>query len=153
MIARLKTLQGGKGQFSSNRELTARLETDKALRKEIDTLSRAFLNKPVSGCSNCYSDAYLELITLSIDKAMEKAACQFALRRGKLLRDVVNLDVSLNMTQANITNELALYHLKTNPQCVDFFEKLPEDWQSQVEAYTIPGKNKEKPARNKKNTK
>ena len=39
------------------------------------------------------------------------------------------------MTQANISNELALYHLKTTPYCEEYFEELPADWKEQVEAF------------------
>ena len=111
MIERLKALQADKGQFSNSRELTKSLKTNQALRNEIKTLSRAFLHKEVSGCNNCYFDVYMELINLSTEKVMKES--QFELKRGKLLRDIVNFDISKNMTQGNITDELALYHLKT----------------------------------------
>ena len=157
MIERLKKLQATRGQFANHSELSRCLKSDDSLRREIDALSRAFLNKKVSGCSNCYTDAYFELITLSIDKAMGKSI--FELKRGKLLRDVVNFDVSKNMTQANITDDLALYHLSTNPGCAKFFAVLPDNWEELVEAYnpdtygaeshTPPGTD-EKPPKEKK---
>lgn len=68
---------------------------------------------------------------------MSKIECQFELKRGKLLRDVVNQDVSKNMTQFNISNELALYHLKTNPGCCNFFSQLPEDLDAQLEGFSV----------------
>ena len=137
MIERLKILQANKGQFSNGRELTESLKNNQALRNEVKTLSKAFLHKEVSGCNNCYFDAYMELIKLNIEKIMTKQECQFELKRGKLLRDAVNLDVSKNMTQANITDELALYHLKTNPSCAKFFSTLPEDWEKQVKDFAL----------------
>jgi hypothetical protein len=145
MIERLKQLQSTGGQFANIGNLSSELITNYALRKEIETLSKAFLNREVSGCKNCYADAYMELITLSIEKAMVKQASKFELIRGKLLRDIINMDVSKNMTQANITDELSLYHLKTNPECVKFFAKLPNDWEALVEAYLIPGTEPEQP--------
>ena len=133
MIQRLKTLQAKKAQYPNGRVLMQSLKTDLVLRKEIETLSKQFLDKTVKGCSNCYYDAYLELISLSVDKIMNKQQCRFEIRRGVLLRDVVNLDISKNMTQANITDELALYHLKTNPKCAEKFSRLPENWKELVE--------------------
>jgi hypothetical protein len=143
MIERLRELQANKGQFSNGKELTDSLKTNQALRNEVKSLSKAFLHKEVSGCNNCFFDAYMELINLKIENIMTKQECQFELKRGKLLRDAVNLDISKNMTQANITDELALYHLKTNPSCEKFFSKLPEDWEKQVEDFVLDTTKKE----------
>jgi hypothetical protein len=138
MIERLGKLQATRGQFSSMNELTSVIASDYTLRREIETLSEVFLHKSVSGCSNCHADACMELITLSIEKAMEAMkTSKFELIRGILLRDTVNMDISLHMTQANITDERSLYHLKTNPASKKFFAKLPEDWEALVKAYAI----------------
>lgn len=141
MIRRLKILQANKRQFPSRKELSESLKNDKALRKEVETLSKAFLYRSVSGCGNCYMDAYLELVNLPIEKMMQKQECLFELQRGKLLRDVINLDVSLNMTQANITNELSLYHLKTNPKSKQFFSRLPDNLDELLDGYKLPGED------------
>lgn len=61
-----------------------------------------------------------------------------------MLLDAVNGDVSKAMTQANISDELALYHLKTNPYCEEYFEELPADWKEQVEAFDIDSMSKGK---------
>ncbi|MDR1335738.1 MAG: hypothetical protein LBK22_02785 [Tannerella sp.] len=143
MLERLRKLQETRGQYGNARQLTSVLASDYSLRREVEALSRYFLNRPVSGCGNCHADACTELLTLpieiAIEIAMKKQESRFELIRGKLLRDARNLDVSLNMTQANITDKLALYHLKTNPGCKKFFIRLPEDWEALVEAYIIPG--------------
>ena len=68
---------------------------------------------------------------------MQKEECKFKLRGGKLLLDAVNGDVSKAMTQANISDELALYHLKTNPYCEEYFEELPANWKEMVENFDI----------------
>lgn len=137
MIERLKILKTSKGQFANNSELSERLKNDEALRKEVETLSRAFLNKTVSGCNNCYADAYYELINLDIQKAMDKEKCQFKLRAGALLRDI-NGDIGKNMTQANITDDLSLYHLKTNPNNKRLFHTLPESLDKLLEEFKLP---------------
>ncbi len=49
---------------------------------------------------------------------MQEEECKFKFAPGgKLLLDAVNGDVLKATTQANISGELALYHLKTNPYC------------------------------------
>ena len=147
MIERLKKLRATKGQFANHSELSRCLKSDNSLRQEIDALSHAFLNKKVSGCSNCYSDAYFELITLSIDKVMDKSI--FELKRGALLYGDESIGIEKYTTQANITDELALYHLKTKPSCMKLFAKLPENWEEMVEAYELPT-NEQKPEKKKR---
>ena len=34
----------------------------------------------------------------------------------------------------NITDELAVYHLRTNPKCIKYFSRYPENWQELVAA-------------------
>lgn len=121
--------------FNDGRSLHERVQQDGELQREISELARHYLGREVRGCSNCYSDALFELLTLNIERAMQKEECKFKLRGGKLLLDAVNGDVSKAMTQANISDELALYHLKTNPYCEEYFEELPTDWKEQVEAF------------------
>ena len=132
--------------FNDWRSLHERVQQDGELQREISELARHYLGREVRGCNNCYSDALFELLTLNIERAMQKEECKFKLRGGKLLLDAVNGDVSKAMTQANISDELALYHLKTNPYCEEYFEELPADWKEQVEAFDIDtiGKGKGK---------
>lgn len=137
MIERLRAIQALRPLFNDGRSLHERVQQDGELQREISELARHYLGREVRGCSNCYSDALFELLTLNIERAMQKEECKFKLRGGKLLLDAVNGDVSKAMTQANISDELALYHLKTNPYCEEYFEELPADWKEQVEAFDI----------------
>jgi len=139
MIDRLKTLQLNRNQFSTPDELITFLKSNQALRTEIEDLSKAIFHKTVSGCSNCYFDAYIQLISLKINYAMEKLICQFLLLAGALLHDVINFDNDLLMSNANITDDLSLYHLKTNPNCRPLFQTLPENVDELIEAYQLPG--------------
>lgn len=138
MIQRLIKFQENKGQFANGSELFNACKSNKDLRSEIETLSRYFLNRSVSGCQNCYMDAYIELSNLNIQKVMEKQKCDFKLRAGALLRDVAGRDSKKNCTNANITNELALHHLKTNPGCRKYFEKVPADLSERLKSYLLP---------------
>lgn len=138
MIQRLIKFQANKGQFANGNELFNACKSDKDLRSEIETLCKYFLNRSVSGCQNCYMDAYIELSNLNIQKVMEKQKCDFKLRAGALLRDVAGRDPKKNCTNANITNELAFHHLKTNPGCRKYFEKVPADLSERLKSYLLP---------------
>lgn len=139
MIERLRNMQASKGQFSDGGKLFEACRSNSELRSEIEALSKTFLKRGVHGCQNCYMDAYFELININIEKAMNVLKCQFVLLVGALLHDVINYDNDLLCSNANITDDLALYHLKTNPSCIKFFEKYPEDLEAQVKSFVIPG--------------
>ena len=138
MIERLITLQENRKQFANSDELFNCLKTDTALRNEIETLSKVFFRKTVSGCSNCYFDAYIQLISLKIEIAMEKLKCVFMLLAGALLQDCLNQNIDLACSNANITDDLALYHLKTNPNCIGLFQTLPDNLEELLADYKLP---------------
>lgn len=127
MIKRLKILKEKRGQFANGSELLAAIKNSQELREEIGALSLFFLGREVSGCNNCYMDAFFELLHLNEQQIMDKANTHFHLRAGVLLRDVVNFDATKNMTNANISDSLALYHLRTNPSCRELFDELPNN--------------------------
>lgn len=133
MIERLKILQANRSRFSNGREAATCLLSDKALRQEVEILSKAFFNTSVSGCGDCYAEAYTKLMNLNIKEAMAKIECPFVLGAGRLLQDIN--DRTKTCSQANITLELALYHLAKNPNEIKKFVKFPEDWEKQVENF------------------
>jgi hypothetical protein len=136
MVERLKKLQSGKGEYENGTMLSLAIDADYYLRKEIETLSKFFLHKAVSGCKNCYTDAYFELVNFSIKQAMEQKQTAFELKGDKLLYDV-NGDTSKMLSHANLTEKLALYHLKTNPSCEKHFSLLPDNVRELVENFDI----------------
>ena len=125
MIERLRKLQATKSIYASIDMLMKELATNLALKKEVKELSLFFLKRSVGGCNNCVCDAYIELINLK--NITDMKTLEYRLRAGALLRDVVNSDASLTMSNFNLTEEGALYHLRTNPDCIKLFDKLPED--------------------------
>jgi len=119
-----ETIQSTKGQFKNSTELSLKLENDFEFRKIIERLSNLYLGRKISGCSNCYFDAYMELIHYSKTKAMEKNKCLFALRAGAVLEDI---DGKKTTTNVNLTNDLAIYHLRKTPSHKKYFTKLPDN--------------------------
>ena len=145
MIERLKDLQAKKGQFVNGSDLSEACKSNQSFRSEIAILSKHYLHRSPNGCSNCYMDAYIELLNIDIEKAMSKEELKFKLRAGALLRDVVKGDISLNATNHNLTNELALYHLKTNPRYAELFEVLPDGWEKEAEEFVLESEESKKP--------
>lgn len=130
MIERLRKLQATKSIYASIDMLMKELATNLTLKEEVKELSLFFLNRNVGGCNNCICDAYIELINLKNIKDMR--TLEYKLRAGALLRDVVNNDASLTMSNFNLTEEGALYHLRTNPDCIKLFDKLPDDIENRL---------------------
>jgi len=72
MIEKLKTFQTKRTRYSNIHELAQSLIADENLKRELEELSRVFLHKTVSGCKNCYHDAYIQLMNLKIEDALKK---------------------------------------------------------------------------------
>lgn len=98
---------------------------------------KAYKQKLNKSCSECWVDAYVLLIRLDAKKYESMESRQFDLKAGALLLDVVNGDNEKMVTRINLTDDLALYHLKTNPKCEDQFSVMPDNWNELVEAYEL----------------
>lgn len=113
------------------------LKKDPELTSLIINLSKKYLNRTVSGCSNCMSDAFMELINLTDDKIMEKDNLLFKVKNGTLLTDIKTRTVTdKTLTAATVNNELPLYHLLTRgAKILKFFTLVPANIIELLEAY------------------
>lgn len=113
------------------------LKKDPELTSLIINLSKKYLNRTVSGCSNCMSDAFMELINLTDDKIMEKDNLLFKVKNGTLLTDIKTRTVTdKTLTAATVNNELPLYHLLTRgAKILKFFTLVPANIVELLEAY------------------
>lgn len=120
----IQQLRATKGEFKSASVLYDGIQADPDFKHSIETLYfDVFGRKLNKGCSSCWFDAYVELVYQPIEKLMKQIECRFALRAGALLVDVATGDNKKMATNNNLTDELALYHLRTNPSCRKFFTK------------------------------
>ena len=70
------------------------------------------------GCGTCYIEAIFK-----IKKYMEKKPCSYRLKPGAVLTAFG--DETKTCTNENLTDELAQYHLSTNPGCAKWFSVMP----------------------------
>jgi hypothetical protein len=126
MTDRLHLLKSKK--FDRASDLIDALKNDLTLRHEVEVLAKYFLGRSVSGCGNCYFDAYMELVS-----RREMKETKFKVKAGAVLYDPVNKDAGKILTMANCTDELALYHLRHNPNCRKYFSVLPENLEELLE--------------------
>lgn len=108
-----------------------RLIKDNAdFRREVETLYVSTFHRRLNkGCTDCWLDAFVLLRKTPTEKLMAIKKRQFELRYGALLIDVVDHDDKKMASAHNLTDELALYHLRTNPKCISKFTKYPDNWQ------------------------
>ena len=74
-----------------------------------ESIYHARLNK---SCSNCWFDAYILIMRTNLEKLKAMQEKQFDLRAGVVLVDPHG-DPAKTVTQRNLTDELALYHLQS----------------------------------------
>lgn len=116
---------------ASSAAIRALIREDRGFRGQLEALyERYFHRKLNKGCTNCWLDAYVLLMRFDIGKLKSMAARKFELKAGALLIDVKSGRNDLMATHHNLTDELALYHLRTNPKCIKHFSKYPANWES-----------------------
>ena len=115
-----------------------RLDTDKALQREVSALALHFLGKRVGGCGWCALSALVELLKLNqkkIEKMERKNTLGFRVLAGTFLHDPVNRDAGKILTPHTLSDDLALYHLAFNPNSRKYFTSLPDNVDELVAAY------------------
>ncbi len=124
------------------------IKEDAGFRNTLASLYRQSFHKHLNtGCSNCWLDAFVMLRRLTKQTFEDMKNRLFELKAGALLVDVINGDNAKMATHHNLTDELALYHLRTNPKSIRLFSKYPENWQELAEAEAEPQPtNEEAPA-------
>jgi hypothetical protein len=108
--------------------------------KHYTQIYRKKLNK---SCGDCWFDAYIVLMNTNPEKAKAMKEKKFDLRAGAILTDVVNRDPAKTCSHHNLTDELALYHLSTNPSYIKFFSIYPDNWAELVMEYSLPKKTQQ----------
>lgn len=90
---------------------------------------KASINK---SCNDCWVDAYVLLMKADPAAFDALVTRQFDLRAGALLLDIVGGDNAKMCTRKNLTDELAIYHLRNNPGYIKFFSRYPDNWKELV---------------------
>lgn len=114
----------------SSTQVRELIRDDADFRRETERLYVGIFHQSLNkSCSNCWFDAFILLMRTDLNKLNAMKEKRFDLRAGAVLYDVVNHDPAKTVTHHNITDELALYHLRTNPDYIKFFNLYPENWQ------------------------
>jgi hypothetical protein len=133
LYERIQALRERGRQYETARALNDAIRADNVLKQEIQNIYKQIFGKGISGCSNCITDAFFELINTK--NIMEKIELEYQLKAGALLRDVVTGSSKKAVSNVNLTKETALYHLATNPNSKRLFVKLPKGYLKEVSEF------------------
>lgn len=101
-------------------------------RSAIETLYNKVCGKPIrrSGCSDCYRDAYIEVVTTLKRLGTMPTISNYVLKAGVVLSD--GFGSSNFYTLSNIPDDVAEKHLALYPNDIDLFERTPSDWEERA---------------------
>ena len=135
-------------QGISSSEVRELISTDIDFRNNTERLYESIYHTKLNkSCGNCWFDAFILIMRTKPEKLKAMQEKQFDLRAGVVLVDPHG-DPAKTVTQRNLTDELALYHLRVNPSCIKWFCIYPKNWeqlavQSGIEAEkkiaSVPG--------------
>jgi hypothetical protein len=100
-------------------------------KKKIQIVYKQLTGKDVrKRCGTCYIEALL-----IINKIKKMGPCSYLLKEGRVIK--AKGDYSKNLSNHNITNELAEWHLRINPGCRIHFLKTPDMMPSDLRGFKI----------------
>lgn len=102
----------------------------------IENLYNKVCGKPIhrSGCSDCYRDAYIEIVTTLKKLGKMPTTPNYVLKAGALLHEFGSSDF---YTLNNCPDEIAEKWLATHPADIVLFERTPSDWEAKVKQKKI----------------
>lgn len=144
-----------KYQGISSAEVRELISSDTDFRNTTERLYVSIYHTKLNkSCGDCWFDAYILIMRTDTKTLKAMQDKKFDLRAGALLIDSHG-DPKKTVTQLNITDELALYHLRTHPDCAKLFYKLPPNWEelairSGIEAEQSAAPQKKNPRNRRK---
>lgn len=101
-------------------------------RSAIENLYNRVCGKPIrrNGCSDCYRDAYIEVVTTLKRLGTMPTISNYVLKAGAVLHEFGSSDF---YTLGNCPDEFAEKWLGKHPEDEGLFEKMPSDWKERVQ--------------------
>lgn len=105
----------------------------------IESVYKKVFRKNVAySCKQCFTDAFFEAYNLwkTNNELFNKLfICEYALKYGVVLS--IFGDTETMAVRTNLTNELAEFHLRSNPNCIIEFESYPSDYLDRLEVEPV----------------
>lgn len=129
----MMTLEQYKEQYKgmSAAEVRGLIARSADFRTETEKLYRSIYRRPLNkSCGDCWIDAYILIMKGNPEKLKAMQEKRYDLRAGAVLVDPK--DPTKTATTHNITDELAIHHLRIHPTCKRLFSVLPDNWEEEV---------------------
>lgn len=112
-------------------------------RNTIESLYNSVCRKPIrrTGCSDCYRDAYIELVTTLKRLGKMPTRPTYVLKAGTLIHEFGSSNF---YTLDNIPENVADKWLAKNPEDICLFETYPSDWQERAKKAISSDKEEDK---------
>lgn len=125
-------------------EVRSLIASSPAFRAETERIYYSIYRKRLNrSCGDCWLDAYILIMRGDRERQKKMINKRYDLRAGAVLVDPHG-DRAKMITTHNITDELAVYHLRTHPSCVRLFSVLPDNWEEEVAASAQKEEKEEK---------
>lgn len=125
-------------------EVRSLIASSPAFRAETERIYYSIYRKRLNrSCGDCWLDAYILIMRGDRERQKKMMNKRYDLRAGVVLVDPHG-DRAKMITTHNITDELAVYHLRTHPSCVRLFSVLPDNWEEEVAASAQKEEKEEK---------
>lgn len=112
-------------------EVRSLIASSPAFRAETERIYYSIYRKRLNrSCGDCWLDAYILIMRGDRERQKKMMNKRYDLRAGAVLVDPK--DPTKNATTHNITDELAIHHLRIHPTCKRLFSVLPENWEEEV---------------------
>lgn len=116
-------------EIGSAADLIDKVSSDPDFKKSLEAIYLEMFGKKLNNaCSNCWNDAYVEILSKT------RHGRQFQLRAGAILEDT---ETGVVYNQHNISDRYAIKHLKQHPESLDLFVDIPEHIDVLLEADSI----------------
>ncbi len=129
----MMTLEQYKEQYKgmSAAEVRGLIARSAEFRSETEKLYKSIYHNHLNkSCGDCWIDAYILIMKGNPEKLKAMQEKRYDLRAGAVLVDPK--DPTKTATTHNITDELAIHHLRIHPTCKRLFSVLPDNWEEEV---------------------
>lgn len=112
-------------------------------RSVIENLYNKICGKPIrkGGCSDCFRDAYIEIVTTLKRLGTMPTTPNYVLKAGAMLHEFGSSNF---YTLNNCPDEVAEKWLAEHPNDIMLFERTPSDWEERVKKNAALGHNSSK---------
>lgn len=131
-----------KAELQTQPAMVKAIKADSKVEAIIRDLYLVLFTKTLGGCGSCLADAMVQLYHYPEDRIKAIMECKFKLKSGAVLMDASNK--LPNVTNANLTDDLAIAYLRDNRLRECMFTQVPDNLDELLDNKVEDKENQEK---------